>query len=272
MLNTIKNILVASTVLVVSTVSAASSIPVTPSDADMMVTSVRTKPYTVKVDQCKTDRVLQRAIAKDYYNSVMGTVESWKSNIEKTRALSAEEKKDYDYVKSAFTVEKNTPKYRTWYVCDEAMTTLKTNIEEQNTQFINVKNTVSNEYKTANMTTVNATVKTFVSSSLNKSVAVVNTRDFVKNRTLLTKYDVIVKLTTNVSGSVTKVTVMMPNDVVNSKKANFYGFPITSVSTLSLQKVYSAYVGAINTKLINRGKATTHAKSTRLGKIYYIEM
>lgn len=254
-------------------VFATTSMPTTPADVDLMINSVRDKPHTVRLSQCKTDMVMLKAVAKDYYNSNMGPVEKWKSEIEKSRALSVEEKKDYDYVKKAFTLEKTSPKYRSWYVCDEAMDIFKKGIVEQKDSFIKNKDILLKEYDTASMTTVNTDIQTFFSVWVGKTIAVVNSNNTSKNVNTLSKYDFIIKVSTNKSGQVTKKSVMALNNIVNNKSLHFYGTQMVSISVLSLQKVYAHYVSTSNSRHIDmNGWTAVYPSSTRVGNIYYIEM
>ena len=250
-------------------VFANAPIPLTPADADRIILSVRTKPYTVKVPQCKSDRILLRAIATDYRSSEMQKVEEWKANIEKTQSLTAQEKKDYDYVKSAFNLEVMTPKYRTWYVCDDAITVFKENIDIQKETYQKQSTTLISEYKTANITTGTNGIQTFISPSLNTQVAVIEQKDLKKYSTELAKFEYIIKVK-----SANSITVMMKNNVVNKKMANFYGTPINSVSVLSLQKIYSSYVSEANKLAVLFGwkKSPIYPKSTKVWSIYFIEM
>lgn len=240
-------------------VFANAPMPLTPADADRMLVSVRTKPYTVKVPQCKLDIKLLRAIATDYRSSEMQKVEEWKANIEKTQSLTAQEKKDYEYVKSAFNLEVMTPKYRTWYVCDEAMGTFKENIKIQKDRYQKESTILREEYKRATITTGTNGIQTFTSPSLNMQVAVIEQKDLKKYATELIKFEYIIKIQSSNS-----MTVMMKNNVVNKKMANFYGSPINSVSLLSFQKIYSAYIVSVNSKYTDYGEAPVYPKSTKV--------
>lgn len=242
-------------------VFANTTIPTTKSDADLSITATRTKPYTVGTAQCKSDKIMLRAIAKDYYASIITPVEAWKSAIEKTRTLTNEEKAEYDYVKSVFTIEKNQPQYRTWYLCDEAMKVFKENIDKQKDEYTNAISKITEEYKSAQLITGTGGIQTFNSPTYNTTIAVINAKDIRKYQNELAKYEYIVKVK-----SANSISVMMKNNVVNKKMANFYGSPINSVSILSLQKVYSAYISEANKLAILFGgaKAPEYPKSTKV--------
>lgn len=253
-------------------VFADTAIPTTPAVADFMITTIRPASYTARTPQCKTDGWLIRAISKDYYNSVMSVVEKWKVDIEASRQLTPAEKKDYDYVKSVFTVEKNAPKAPSWKICDVAMTNFIANIETMATDYSKNKTAVLNDYKTAQMTVVNNKVSTFTSPTLNKVIAVVNFRDVVSNSSVLKSYDLVLKVKTDVSWKVVSQSVMMKNYVVNNKMAEFYGFKIPSVNPLSLQKIFNWYSVSGNSVYTDYGNAAVYPLSQRVGVIYYVEM
>lgn len=242
-------------------VFANTAIPTTRELADLFITSTRTKGYTVMTPECKIDKIMLRDIAKDYYASIITPVEVWKSEIEKTRTLTNEEKTEYDYVKSVFAIEKNQPKYRTWYVCDEVMKVFKENIRKQKDEYQIAMMKLTEEYKVANLITGTGGIQTFNSSTYKATIAVINAKDIRKYQDVLAKYEYVIKVK-----SANSITVMMKNNVVNKKMANFYDYPINSVSILSLQKVYTAYVSQVNeiAKTFGGAKAPEYPKSTKI--------
>ena len=248
-------------------VFANTTIPTTKSDADLSITATRTKPYTVGTEQCKSDKIMLRAIAKDYYASIITPVEVWKSEIEKTRTLTNAEKTEYDYVKSVFAIEKNQPQYRTWYVCDNAMKVFKENIRKQKDDYHIATTKLAEEYKTAQIITGTDGIQTFISPTYNTTIAIINAKDIRKYQNELANYEYVIKVK-----STSSISVMMKNNVVNKKMANFYWSPINSVSLLSFQKIYTAYTVSANRRNRDYGEASVYPKSTKVWKIYFIEM
>lgn len=250
-------------------VFANTNIPISISDSNTLISSLRPATYTAKTQQCKTDKNLVKAIAIDYYNAEFGKVEKWKTDIEKTRTLTKEEKEDYDYVKTVFLLERNYPKSPTWRACDTAMETFKQNIDIQKSEFISKRTNLLNEYKTANVLATTTGMQYFTSPSLNQEVAVVSSKDLKKYQNELIKYEYIIKV-----GSANSLTLMMRNNVVNNNMADFYGNPIGSVPVLSLQKVYSAYTKEANEikEILWNTSIDPYPKSTKIWKIYFVEM
>jgi len=190
----------------------------------------------------------------------------------KIRQLTTNEKKDYDYVKSVFITEKNSPKVPTWKICDIAMDTFNTNIETQKSAYTTTRSNIIKEFSTVKIDAINTSVKTFTSTSLNKVVAVVDAKNITANSNVLKAYDVIVKVTTGINDKVTIKSVMMKNDIVNNKIADFYGFKLVSVNQLSLQKIYNSYVTTANAGARIWGEPVTYPVSLRIGTVYYIEL
>lgn len=132
-------------------VFADTTIPITPAVADFMITIIRPASYTARTPQCKTDGILLKAIGKDYYASNMNKVEAWKVEIEKTRKLTINEKKDYDQVKSIFELEKKSPRAPTWKICDVAMTSFISNIKSLGSNYSKNKSIILDEYRATNL-------------------------------------------------------------------------------------------------------------------------
>ena len=197
----------------------------------------------------------------------MTSVEVWKTEIEKTRMLTNEEKAEYDYVKSVFTLEKNSPLRPTWRVCDEAMKVFTENIDKQKDEYMNAISKITEEYKSAQLITGTDGIQAFNSLTYNTAIAVINAKDIRKYQNELPRYEYVIKVK-----STNSISVMMKNNVVNKKMANFYGSPINSVSTLSLQKVYNGYISNIVKSAAVWWDTVKCPKSIKVWKIYFIEM
>lgn len=111
----------------ISSVSAGTSIPISPAKAKSTVLDFRASNYVPKYQECQNGADIVRSIWDLYYADVSNQLTEWTNNIQKTRPLTTEEINEFTEVKMIFLSEYSTPSNRTFTICDAMMDTFNQN-------------------------------------------------------------------------------------------------------------------------------------------------
>lgn len=111
----------------VSSVSAQSSIPISPANAKSIIIDFRSSNYVPRFQECHSDTDIVRNIWNLYYKEISSQLTEWTNQIQKTRPLTDEEIDEYTQVKMIFLSEYSTPSNRTFAICDAMMDTFNQN-------------------------------------------------------------------------------------------------------------------------------------------------
>lgn len=111
----------------VSSVSAQSSIPISPANAKSIIIDFRNSNYVPRFQECHSDTDIVRNIWNLYYKEISSQLTEWTNQIQKTRPLTDEEIDEYTQVKMIFLSEYSTPSNRTFAICDAMMDTFNQN-------------------------------------------------------------------------------------------------------------------------------------------------
>lgn len=105
----------------ISSVSAGTSIPISPAKAKSIILDFRASNYVPRYQECQSGDDIVRSIWDMYYADISNQLTEWTNNIQKTRPLTTEEINEFSEVKMIFLSEYSTPSNRTFAICDEMM-------------------------------------------------------------------------------------------------------------------------------------------------------
>lgn len=111
----------------ISSVSAQTSIPISPEEAKSIILDFRSSDYVPRFPECHSDTDIVRSIWDLYYERISSQLTKWASDIQKTRPLITEEIDDYTQAKMIFLSEYSKPSNRTFAICDAMMDTFNKN-------------------------------------------------------------------------------------------------------------------------------------------------
>jgi hypothetical protein len=105
----------------ISSVSAGTSIPISPTKAQTTILDFRSSNYVPKHQECQSGTDIVRSIWNLYYKDISNQLTEWANEIKRTRPLTIDEADEYTQVKMIFLSEYSRPSNRTFAICD-AMT------------------------------------------------------------------------------------------------------------------------------------------------------
>lgn len=111
----------------VSSVSAGTIIPISPTKAKSIILDFRSSGYVPKYQECQSETDIVRTIWNLYYDDISSQLTEWTNQIQKIRPLTIEEIDEYTQVKMIFLSEYSRPSNRTFALCDEMMDTFNQN-------------------------------------------------------------------------------------------------------------------------------------------------
>ena len=110
----------------ITSVSAQTSIPFSPTDTKQMIIDVRSTDYVPRYSECHSGTDIVQSISDIYYEHNSKQLTEWATYIQQTRPLRLEELNQFTEVKMILLSEYSTPSNRTFSLCDEIIDTFNT--------------------------------------------------------------------------------------------------------------------------------------------------
>lgn len=249
-------------------VIAASSLPITVSDVSNMISAKRaSKWYYGSFTACtKTDYAPEgnleiiKASGKALIDNINSVLNPWKVANVPTVA----QKKDLDKINVMLETELNDPKMPSWVACDKIMNSLSMNTMGVVEAFPTVSKSVFSEFKATTPKTIRPNLEYFESKTLGGKVAVFTDKKTGGFISVLPQFKAVIVKKTNISGSVLGYYVFVPQNEVNSKKADLDGFKVSGMSTDVLAKMYMKLAPDVN------NGPHKIAPLNKIGNLYYM--